>query len=168
MNPQHEHIANSKNDKVVWFEPTDSHAATHMADTPNLRELAAEVISETVLDSDYHQLHRDLGRIVGTCDLVDNLPGDEIVYAKRLNREEYTVFNKTRPPQPSSLVTIAAKRQDDDTYELVSAWIGPSDSPSFPGTANETADSKAFWSAHSLAWGRQAIQPGTETMVCPW
>ncbi len=168
MDSQTELIANSLNDKVVWVDTVSSHAATHIADTPNLKGLAAEVISKTVLDKTYHQLHKDLGRIVGTCDLIDNQPGDEIVYAKRINRNEYTVFNKTRPPQPSSLVTVAVEKRDDQTYELVSAWIGPSDSPSFPGTEREAAESKEFWANHSLAWGRQTIQPESETTVCPW
>ncbi|HEX8763155.1 MAG TPA: hypothetical protein VF733_05360 [Candidatus Saccharimonadales bacterium] len=168
MDSKREYIAKSQNDKVVWVDTINSHAATHIADTPKLKELAAEVLSQTILSQDYHQLHKDLGRIVGTCDLIANQPGDEIVYAKRLNRNEYTVFNKTRPPQPSSLVTVAVEKRDDDTYELVSAWVGPSDSPSFPGTERETAESKEFWSNHSLAWGRQEVQPETLTTICPW
>lgn len=164
----HEDLANSKNDKVVWFGVINSHAATHIADTPNLQELAEEVISQTVIDDDYHQFHKDLGRIVGVCDLIESLPGDELIYAKRLNRDEYTVFNKTWKPQPSSLVTVAVERCSDGTYELVSAWIGPSDSPSFPETKQETPESKKFWAKHALAWGTQKIQPTTQTDICPW
>jgi hypothetical protein len=101
-------------------------------------------------------------------DLVKTDDGDEIVYAKRYNRDTYTVFNLTKRPQPSSLITTAFEAKTDGTYELVSTWIGPSDSPSFPGTELETPDSKVFWSTHAIAWGSQEIQPGTETPTCPW
>jgi hypothetical protein len=161
-------IGKSKNGMLIWFDPVDSHAATHIGDIPALKDLAAEVIEQLELSSDYVQTHVDLGRTVGNCDLVENHEGDEIVYAKRLNRDEYTVFNKSRGPEPSSLVTVALEKQEDGTYKLVSTWIGPSDSPSFPGTKRETSESKDFWTKHSLAWGRQAVQPGTETNKCPW
>lgn len=114
------------------------------------------------------QFHTDMGRVVGTSDLVDVEPGDKLVYAKRLNRESYTVFNLSKLPQPSSLVTTAYEASKDGSYELISTWIGPSDSPSFPGTERETPDSKEFWAKHALAWGNQAIQPTSKTDVCPW
>lgn len=161
-------LTDSQNGKAVWYDADNSHAATHIADTPNLESLAAEVIAQIDIGGEYMLLHKDLGRIVGTSDLVVNLPGDKIIYAKRLNRREYTAFNKTQPPQPSSLVTVAVEQRDDGTYELVSTWIGQSDAPSFPGTERETDDSREFWSQHALAWGRQAIQPGTETADYPW
>lgn len=41
--------------------------------------------------------------------------------------------------------------RDDGSWELVSTWIGPSDSPSIPGTERETSDSKAFWAHHAFA-----------------
>lgn len=168
MNEKREIVGQSQNGVTVWFDTTESHAATHIADTPGLRDLAAEVLSQSEITGDYMQFHLNLGRTVGTSDLIENQPGDEIVYAKRLNRNEYTVFNKTRPPQPSQLVTVAVEKREDRTYELVSTWIGPSDSPSFPGTERETPESKPFWTKHSLAWGRQEVQPGTETKICPW
>lgn len=168
MKKQRTPLAVSKNGVSVWYDPISSHAATHIEDTPDLLALAIEVVRQTTIDELYVQLHVDFGRIVGTSDLVENDPADEIVYAKRLNRDEYTAFNKTRAAQPSSLVTIALRQQDDGTYELVSTWIGASDSPAFPGTKQETRDSREFWSTHSLAWGNQEIQPGSETTHCPW
>lgn len=161
-------LAVSRNNVSVWYDPVSSHTATHIKDTPNLETLAAEVVRQTDIREQYMQFHTDFGRTVGTSDLVQNNPGDEIVYAKRLNRNEYTVFNKTRVAQPSTLVTVALEMQADGTCELVSAWIGPSDSPSFPGTERETADSKEFWRKHALVWGNQKIQPGSETTSCPW
>ncbi len=168
MQKQRIPLAISKNNINVWYDPISSHAATHIKDTPDLLKLAEEVIKQTDIKEAYMQFHIDFGRRVGTSDLVENNPGDEIVYAKRQSRNEYTVFNKSSSAQPSSLVTVALERQDDSTYELVSTWIGASDSPSFPGTERETSDSKEFWSKHALVWGNQEIQPGSETINCPW
>jgi hypothetical protein len=161
-------LSTSKNGIAVWYDRASSHAATHIADTPGLEVLAKEVTHMTELAGEYMLFHTDLGRTVGKSDLVDIEPGDEIVYAKRLNRDTYTVFNMSKSPRPSSLVTTAYERHADGSYELVSTWIGPSDSPSFPGDKRETQDSKEFWSKHALAWGTQEVQPLTKTTVCPW
>lgn len=112
--------------------------------------------------------HHDFGREVGVSDLVEIDEGDEIIYAKRNNREEYTVFNKSKLGEPSSFVTVALEAKEDGTYELASTWVGASDSPSFPGTELEQPNSKDYWSKHALVWGRQEIQPGTETTARPW
>lgn len=158
----------SKNGKRVWYDSISSHAATHIKDTPNLARLASEVIRNADLIGHYMQFHTDMGREVGTSDLVDIEDGDKIIYAKRINRNTYTVFDLTKEPQPSSLVTTAFEAKENATYELVSAWIGPSDSPSLPGTEKETTESKGFWSTHALAWGSQEIQPASEITTCPW
>ncbi len=162
------HLATSKNNVPVWYDPVSSHAATHIQDTPNLAQLAAEIVEDTDIVDEYLQFHVDFEHAIGTSDLVENSPDDVIVYAKRKNRDSYSVFNKSKSAQACSLVTVALEKQQDGTYELVSTWIGPSDSPSFPGTERETADSKDFWSKHSLVWGNQEIQENSETLNCPW
>ncbi len=161
-------LATSINDKVVWYDTISSHTATHIKDTPGLIELAKEVTQHTKLVSDFQMFHTDMGHIVGNSDLVETVAGDKLLYAKRLNRDNYSVFNLSKSPQPSSLVTTAFELQENGTYALVSTWVGPSDSPSFPGTERETPDSKEFWAKHALAWGNQEVQPGTETEICPW
>jgi len=168
MEIQRTPVATSANNVSVWYDAVSSHTATHILDTPSLLELAKEVIEQTTIDTSYMQFHVDLGRIVGVTDLVENDPGDEIVYAKRKNRDSYTAFNKTKQAQACSIVTVALEERSDETYELVSAWIGPSDSPSFPGTERETTDSKDFWYKHALVWGNQEIQPESITKHCPW
>lgn len=162
------HLAVSSNGKPVWYDPKDSHTATHIKDAPQLVELAAEITKITDLHDEFTMFHTDMGHTIGTSDLVAIETGDRLVWAKRANRDTYTVFNMSKQSQPSSLVTTAYEQHNDGTYELVSTWIGPSDSPSMPGTERETPDSRAFWSTHALAWGTQEIQPGTETTSNPW
>ncbi len=161
-------LATSKNGIEVFFDQYNSHTATHFADAPHLRALAHEVITQTVLTGEAMFFDRDMGRIVGDTDLVENEEGDEIVFAKRRNRDVYTSFNKSKSSQPSSLVSVALRPLPHNTYELASAWIGPYDSPPFPGEPEATPESKPYWLAHSLVWGSQEIKPGTETSVCPW
>lgn len=158
----------SKNGLKVTFDPVNSHAATHFEDTPQLASLVKEILANTVLEGELVYFDTDMGRIVGTSDLVETDENDELVYAKRKNRDIYTVFTKSQTPQPSSLVSVYFERQADGSYALMSAWIGPSDSQPFPGDENETPESKTYWSHHALVWGNQEIQPGTETAECPW
>jgi len=161
-------LGKSKNGIEVYFDPLNSHAATHFADAPQLEKLTKEIIAATVIDADEMLFDTEMGRIVGNTDLVENEQGDEIVYAKRKNRDIYTSFNKTKLPQPCSTVALGLVKQQDGSYELLSAWIGSVDSPPFPGDDNETPESKPYWMSHSLVWGTQGIQPDTETTTCPW
>lgn len=163
-----EFLVESKNGLKVYFDPVNSHTATHFTDTPQLKELVEEILIKLELAGNSMKFDTDMGRIVGKSDLVKNDPGDEIVFAKRKNRDIYTSFNKTKKPQPSSLVAISLEKIDDKGYELVSVWIGTVNLPSFPGDLNETLESKQYWLEHSLAWGTQDIQSETLTTTCPW
>jgi hypothetical protein len=161
-------LITSANGKAVVYDSVSSHTATHFADAPQLKKLVKDILARTVLLEDRMLFDTDMGHAVGESDLVENDEGDEIVYAKRKNRDVYTSFNKTKSSEPSSIVAIGVQRLDDDRYELVSAWIGTCDSPPFPGDENETPDSKDYWLKHSLAWGTQEVQANTETSDCPW
>lgn len=161
-------LVSSANNKEIFYDPVNSHTATHFEDTPQLKRLAQEILAKVVLDEEFVGFDTDLQRIVGNTDLVTNEEGDVIVWAKRKNRDVYTSFNKTQRPQPCSIVSTALQKIDEERYELVSAWIGLYNTPTFPGDPNETEDSKSYWLAHSLAWGTQEIQLGTETSNCPW
>lgn len=163
-----EFLVTSENGMDVLYDPVNSHTATHFADTTNLKKLAQEILAKKILDEDKMFFDTNMVRIVGKSDLVENDNGDVIVYAKRKNRDVYTSFNKTKTPQPCSIVAIGVARIGEGQYELLSAWIGSIDSPPFPGDENETPESKDFWLKHSLAWGAQEIQEGTETLSCPW
>jgi len=143
-------------------------AATHFADSPQLKELTQKVLARTTLDKDQMLFDTEIGSPIGKSDLVENDEGDDIVYAKRKNRDVYTSFNKTKAPHPCSIVAIGVEKIGDNKYELLSAWIGSIDSPPFPGQENEAPESKDYWLKHSFAWGTQEIQEGTETSVCPW
>jgi hypothetical protein len=162
-----EHIATLANGKKVYADLTGSHLATHFADFPELSNLvkdflATQSFTEPLVYADY-----DMGKVVGNSDLVETSDSDEIVYAKRLNRDTYTRFVKGRDAVPTSYITISLHQDSDGNYELSSAWIGQI-CPLFPDRPGATAESKSFWTNHALVWGNQTIQEGTETTVSPW
>jgi len=160
-------IGKTKNNKSVYVDMESSHAATHLMDTPGLAELVQEVIVELEAVQDNLCIDKDMGRVVGMSDLVKTNDNDEIMYAKRMNRNNYTRFAMHRRAVPSSFVTVVLQKDINGGYELWSAWIGPV-VPQFPGDEHEVPESRPFWRQHALVWGNQAIQPGTETHEWPW
>lgn len=162
-----EYFATLANDKKVSADLTGSHLATHFADFPELSALVKEFLVTQSFDEQEVYVDHDMGRVVGSSDLVETDDTDEIVYAKRFNRDTYTRFVKGRDPVPTSYITVTLTLDGDGNYELTSAWIGQI-CPLFPDRPGATPESKPFWAKHALVWGNQTIQEGTETEVCPW
>ena len=162
-----EYLATTRNGYRVFMDPKHSHAATHLADTPGLRSVTEEIISILAPMNDNQVITTDMERVIGYTDLVETTENDEIIYAKRLNRDNFTRFVRGRSPSTSSLITMVLRKFDDGSYELWSVWIGPN-APTFPGSDHETKESYTFWEDHALIWGTQAVQPGTETTERPW
>ena len=160
-------IGYTKNNKAVYVDTEDSHAATHLADTPTLLKAVQELLPSLEPEEENICVATDMGHVVGLSDLVATTDDDKILYAKRLNRENYTRFVLDRSAEPSQFVTVVLKKDSEGAYELWSAWIGPV-TPQFPGDEHETPESISFWRTHALVWGNQAIQPGTETYEWPW
>ena len=165
-------LCQSKNGVSVTYDPIHSHAATHLEDTPGLKDLVAEVVGGLDLNGQKVARHFDLGRIVGTTDVVKIDGTDEVIYAARKNRHDdgLVPFTKTREAEPSSYVTVQLVPRDGGTYELVSAWIGTfdDDDEPFPESPDATARSREYWRHWAFIWGSQEIVPGTETNICPW
>ena len=162
-----QHFATLANGKQVFFDSSNSHAATHIADTPGLSELVSQYLvtqsfSEPTVYVDY-----DTGMKIGKSDLVETGEKDEIVYAKRMNRDTFTRFVIGREPVPCSYITVVLTMRDDRDYDLSSAWIGRI-CPAFPDDPKATSTSLSFWAAHALVWGKQAVQGGTKTTQSPW
>lgn len=164
-------LCKSKNGVTVTYDPVDSHVATHLQDTPQLKELLTEAISGMELGGEEIKTHVDMGRVVGTCDVVKVDESDEIVYAVRKNRRDdgLVPFTKSRPGDPCHSVAMHLVPQADGSYELSSAWIGIfGDDEPFPGSLNATSKSVEFWNQRAFVWGSQETLPGTETSKRPW
>ena len=165
-------ITKSKNGVEVTFDPVHSHAATHLEDTPGLVDLVKEVVGGLALNGQEIAQHFDLGRIIGTCDVVSVSDSDKIVYGVRKNREDdgLVPFVQNREGDPCSCVAVHLLPQADTSYVLSSAWIGTfgEDDEPFPQSPAANERSVDFWNKHAFVYGSQETVPGTETPVKPW
>ena len=168
LTAQMQPLCDSRNGKRVMYDPVYSHAATHFADAPGLAEVVIEIISNRDLYGEKIEFDTDMGRIIGEMDVVDVNERDDILYAKRKNRDLYVPFVKNRSRQPTNLVSIGLLWRDGSHYELTSAWFGELESPPFPGEEGAGRESIDFWNIHAFVWGSQSVQEDTITPVCPW
>ncbi|MEO6761358.1 MAG: hypothetical protein ABI220_03205 [Candidatus Saccharimonadales bacterium] len=165
-----EFLCFTKNGKSVSYDTVNSHAATHFADTPILRGLVVEVLKGLDIKDDNLEFDLDMGREIGTSDVVEIDDTDVVVYALRKNRKEqgYVPFTKSRAAQPNSFISIALEPDPDSSYKLSSAWIGRWDGPPFPQEPHATTESIPFWSKRAFVWGSQEVEPGSVIDDCPW
>jgi hypothetical protein len=160
----------SKNGKQIYYDAVNSHAATHFADTPHLKQLVVEVLQKRDINEKVLEFDIDMGKTIGTCDVIETDDTDEIIYALRKNRPEqgYVPFTKSRVAKPDSYISIALTTRLDNAYQLFSAWIGTWDDPPFPQQPHATAESKPYWSKHAFVWGSQEIELDSVISTCPW
>ena len=163
-------LCTSQNGKRVYYEPLDSHASTHFADTPGLKELVIELLENKNIEGERLGFDVDMGRIVGTTDVVEVDDTDELVYAVRTKRFEQGLvpWVKSRPAQPCPFVSVALCSEPDGSYTLLSAWVGTWEDTPFPQEPHAPPESKDYWSKYAFVWGSQPIEPGTETSIRPW
>ena len=112
-------------------------------------------------------IEQNMGRQIGTTDIVKTGINDIIYYAQPIKSEVYLRFAKNRYPQPSNTLTIIVERDSEGNYEVSDTWIG-SKCPAFPGDKYETRDSKNYWQNHAFVKDAQAVQSKSVTKVCPY
>lgn len=166
MASRKEFVAESRNGQKVYIDYAATKIELHIKETPELLELVNEVISRSTLEGDNVALQEDLGRIVGETSLVETNDDDEIIYAKRLQRDKYSRFVLNKQLQATSYVTVILHKAADG-YALWSAWCGQL-VPTSPGGEDEMPKSQGFWKNHALVFDESIIQPDTATTVCPW
>lgn len=111
---------------------------------------------------------------VGYCNLVDTTNEDEIIYAKRLERELYTRFVKGRTPVETNNVLIVLRKSEvrEDAYDFITMYPGfPSEKePEDLSIASkeELERSLKFWSSRALIYNEAVIESGTEKAYCPY
>lgn len=168
-NSRLEYVATSDNGVGVYIDHDNTHIALHVQEEPRLLEFIKEVVEDSELAGDKVAIEKDMGRIIGMTTAVKTTETDEIVYAKRQQRDTFTRFVKNREPQPTSILSIILFRADenDGTYRLWSAWCGEL-APTSPGTSGEMPTSREFWASHALVYDEKIIDTSTVTTACPW
>lgn len=160
-------IAQSDIGYEIYINLIASPAGRYLSRRPYLINLIKEVLLPLELTEARIIIERDMGRNIGTTDIVATSDKDIIYYAQPMKTATFSRFAKNRYPQPSQIFTIIVERDDNGDYEIQDAWIGPS-SPAFPGDAHESTDSKLYWQTHALVQDAQAIQSRSITKDCPY
>lgn len=155
MSDQRVEMGISADGEFVFLDWLNTNVEYHLLETPNLVDLVREVLPTIKLTGETQVVvERDLGRIVGTTNLVETTDEDEIVYAKRIGRSAYSRFAKNREPIPCRFVVVVLRKGDSGYYLWTAmcakllpkeAWI--EDSP--------------FNRTHAMAFDESLIQMDT-------
>lgn len=157
----------TKEGYYVYVNLISSPAGLYLSRRPYLVDLLQGVLSARVLHGKRVVIEQDMGRDIGTTDVVTTSDADTIYYAQTLKSEVFSRFARNRSPQQSTKLTVVVEQDDDGNYEVINTWIG-AHHPKFPGDENETADSKTYWKTHALVQDALAIQSKSITKVCPY
>jgi hypothetical protein len=159
-------IAELPSGAVVYVNLINSPAGHYLSRRPYLMNIVKEVVQGAKLTTKI-SIERDMGRVIGTTDIVETTEKDIIYYAMPIKKSNFSRFAKNRYPQPSAKLTIFLEKDDTGSYELLDTWIGPC-SPPFPGDDKATSGSRLYWETHALAQDAHPVQSKTITKVCPY
>lgn len=151
----------SNDNKTILLDYENTNVEYHLLETLSLLELVNEALPFLIIgDDDQAVLERDMGRVVGTTNLVETTDRDEIVYAKRVGRERYSRFVKNRDVKPSQSIVIVIRRKEEKYY-LWTAMCGKL----LPPEAYD--DDSAFNTTHALVYDESLIQLDTLRSLRP-
>ncbi len=145
-------IGIDSNGNEILLDHNNTNLHYHLLETPDLLDLVKEILPTIETDGrDEIVIERNLGRVVGTTNLIETDDTDEIIYAKRIGREKYSRFAKNRQPIDCTYIVIAL-RKTNQGYILWTAWCGRL----LPQEAYDP-DSK-FSQTHAMAYDDSLIQ----------
>jgi hypothetical protein len=157
----------SNDDYDIYVNLITSSAGYYLSRRPYVIALIKELLSTRKLRGARIVIEQNMGRNIGTTDIVSTSDADTVYYAQPLKSEIYSRFAKSRYPQASNLLTVVIVRDSDGNYEVSDTWIG-SNYPAFPGDQHATADSKEYWKTHALVQDTQVVQSRSITKTCPY
>jgi hypothetical protein len=151
----------------IYINLISSPAGHYLSRRPYIVGLIKELLSTKALNGKRIVIEQDMGRDIGTTDVIPTSDTDTIYYAQAINSEIFSRFAKNRYPQASTMLTVIAEQDIDGNYEVSNAWIG-TNHPAFPGDEHATAASKTYWQSHALAQDAITIQSKSITRTCPY
>jgi hypothetical protein len=144
-----------------------SPAGHYLSRRPYIIGLIKEILASQELKGKRIVVERNMGRNIGTTDIVPTTATDNIYYAQPVKSETYSRFAKNKYPQPSEMLTVIFEKDEKGDYEVIDTWIGLN-VPAFPGDSYETKESKEFWQNHALVHDAQNIQLKSITKDWPY
>lgn len=154
-------------DYDIYVNSIESPAGQYLSRRPYVYGLIRELLANRKLRGSRVVIEKNMGRNIGTTDIVATTDKDNIYYAQALRSDVYTRFAKNRYPQVSDTLTVILERDSDGNYEVTNIWIGSSH-PAFPGDEHATKESFDYWKTHAYVQDAQIIQSKTLTKVCPY
>ena len=151
----------------VYVDLIKSQAARHIAEQPHLLGLVKEVIAYISPRGPEVIIERDMKRPIGYDFIVESTDKDTIFYAQITKDKNITRFVKNGKPTSTQYLTVILRRDaEDSTYELHDAWIGRI-KPAQSGSADETTESKSYWTDHAVVYANQTLQTSTISKSLP-
>lgn len=160
-------VGRTRNGMQVYAQLIGSKAGKHISRQPQLLSLAKEMLAAVTLRGQEISVEHDMKRPIGYDFTIETTDKDVIFYGRLLKDDVYTRFVKNGKPSPTSYLTVTLSKTDKDSYELTDIWVGRL-TPPRPGSANETAESKPYWSNHAYVLDNQHFQVKTLTKTCPY
>lgn len=157
----------TRNGAQVYAYLTNSQLSKRVSRQPQLLTLAKEMLATMTLRAPTICVEYDMQRQIGYDFIIDTTDKDIIFYARILKDDVYTRFVKNGEPTPARHLSAKLLRDSNNNYELSDLWIGRLIPPR-SGSADETAESKAFWSNHAFIFVDQPLQAQTITRTCPY
>lgn len=157
----------TRNGAHVYVNLISSPAAKHIAQQPQLLTLAKEMLAQVAVHGSEASIEHDMKRLIGYNFIVTTTDQDSILYGRLIKDDVYTRFVKNGKPLSTNYLTVALARDADNNYELSDIWIGHLRPPR-PGSINETAESKPYWSNHAFVLDSKSMQVRAVTKVCPY
>lgn len=153
----------------------ESHKGDFLYDWEILIKLAMEEGKFNSLNKNFEVINIEFqGKNIGYCSLVKTAQGDEIIYAKRLNRNIYTRFIKNKRPILTNSMTIILNRNRKKSNEYYLITMFPGDE-SFKEpedlnirTKEELIECLEFWEKHALTYDKSIIQENSVIDYCPY
>jgi len=127
------------------------------------------------IDEDFTQIEFNFGQAVGFKMLVDTTEQDGIIYAKRIGRDTYTRFVKTKEYyyKTSNVVFILSRNKNcKDEFYMITMFPGnrSEKEPTDKNIKNkeELEKSLKFWKDKALIFDKSIVQQNTIIYECPY
>lgn len=126
------------------------------------------------LNKDFEKIKVEFSEPIGYCSSVITNQEDEIIYAKRIERDTYTRFVKNRNPVLINSLIIILNRNRNNTNEYYLVTMFP-DEQSYkePEDINilskrELVECLNYWSKYALIYDEKTINTSTLKTYCPY
>lgn len=151
----------------VYAFLTGSKVGIRLAWQPQLLTLAKELLATVTLRGADTVVEYDMQRQIGYDYVIGTTDTDTVFYACLVKDEVFTRFVKNRKPTPTNYLTIIARRDAENSYELTDIYIGRYVPPR-PGSTDETDASRPYWARHAVILSNQPVQAHSLTKLCPY